>query len=504
MSVQNVSKYRFVVLTMCVTAAFLDYATRTNINNAIVSMVHTSFNSTKNSFVSDYCPIPENHAMLTPNGTSVKHAHLDETFDWDPTTQGAILGAFFYGYIILQIPAGRMAEIFGGKWIVFIGIFGSGVINLLTPVLAKSVGLLIASRVVLGLVQGGVYPAMFTLINVLLKPEEKSIGIGLCHVGGNLGSVAAATLTGYMSQHIGWKSSFYTLGATGVVWTAVWYFVVDDVKSLNAHVKSQSDDTKSEAENIGTKTIDPDGEKWKEMKEPSPSLLDVPWMKIMKNVPIVACIFGRFGASLAYLTLQTKLPGYLKDILHIEPSMNGLLNALLYASTCLSMIGGSYLSEIFIKRAWLSRTNTRKAFTGMGLLVCCISFCIVPSAGCNTILIMILLVISISSYGLTAGGDMIIPAEMSRMYPSTIYSLCNTWANVAGTVTPIAIGSVLNKATDGSGLKQQWDMVFYSVAILVTVTTFVFVVWTSAEYQDDIDCCCRKGESVKIAEKGKV
>ena len=87
MSEVEVSKYRFVLVVLCVTAAFLDYATRVNINNAIVSMVHTSLNSTKNSFVSDYCPIPESHPILTVNGTVQEHVLLDETFDWDPTTQ---------------------------------------------------------------------------------------------------------------------------------------------------------------------------------------------------------------------------------------------------------------------------------------------------------------------------------------------------------------------------------------------------------------------------------
>ena len=87
MSQTEVSKNRFVLLGLCITAAFLGYVTRVNINNAIVSMVHTSFNSTKNSFVSDYCPIPRSHPVLNVNGTAQGHVLLDETFDWDPTTQ---------------------------------------------------------------------------------------------------------------------------------------------------------------------------------------------------------------------------------------------------------------------------------------------------------------------------------------------------------------------------------------------------------------------------------
>ena len=37
-------------------------------------------------------------------------------FDWDPETQGLILGCFFYGYAFSHVPGGVLAERYGGKW----------------------------------------------------------------------------------------------------------------------------------------------------------------------------------------------------------------------------------------------------------------------------------------------------------------------------------------------------------------------------------------------------
>ena len=109
----------------------------------------------------------------------------------------------------------------------FFGIFTSGLVNLLTPLLAKSgVGILIAARVLLGIVQGGVYPACFSLVVSWCPKDEKAFGFGLVNVGGNLGAVSAAAITGYLAQHVGWKSSFYTIGTTAVVWTLLWIFLV--------------------------------------------------------------------------------------------------------------------------------------------------------------------------------------------------------------------------------------------------------------------------------------
>jgi len=40
--------------------------------------------------------------------------------------QGHILGAFFYGYILFQIPGARMAEQIGAKWLVVIKLGSNG------------------------------------------------------------------------------------------------------------------------------------------------------------------------------------------------------------------------------------------------------------------------------------------------------------------------------------------------------------------------------------------
>jgi len=71
---------------------------------------------------------------------------------WEKSVQGHILGSFFYGYLVSQIPGGLLAERFGGKWIIagFLGV--STVATLLTPAASRiSFGLLIALRVLCGI-----------------------------------------------------------------------------------------------------------------------------------------------------------------------------------------------------------------------------------------------------------------------------------------------------------------------------------------------------------------
>jgi len=56
---------------------------------------------------------------------------------WHKKIQGHILGAFFYGYLISQIPGGILAERYGGKWVLAGFVCVSTASTLLTPFAAR-------------------------------------------------------------------------------------------------------------------------------------------------------------------------------------------------------------------------------------------------------------------------------------------------------------------------------------------------------------------------------
>lgn len=47
------------------------------------------------------------------------------------------MSAFYIGYVIAHIPGGLLAERFGGKWIVALGILLMGVFNAMTPIVVE-------------------------------------------------------------------------------------------------------------------------------------------------------------------------------------------------------------------------------------------------------------------------------------------------------------------------------------------------------------------------------
>jgi len=61
-------------------------------------------------------------------------------FNWDPQTQGIVLGAFYYGYAATQIISGTVAQKIGGKLLILVGLSWMSLLTLLTPVITTAGG----------------------------------------------------------------------------------------------------------------------------------------------------------------------------------------------------------------------------------------------------------------------------------------------------------------------------------------------------------------------------
>jgi len=93
----------------------------------------------------------------------------DGPFVWEKRIQGHVLGAFFYGYLISQIPGGILAERYGGKWVLTGFVCLSTVGTLLTPVAARlSFVPLILLRILCGIGSVGSFTYLFYFVNSII------------------------------------------------------------------------------------------------------------------------------------------------------------------------------------------------------------------------------------------------------------------------------------------------------------------------------------------------
>ena len=96
---------------------------------------------------------------------SVVDSHGYIRFCWRESEKNLLLGSFFYGYVVLQIAGGSLAEKFGTKLVLALSVFLASVLSLLTPVVAKwNLTALIVLRIAQGLFEGVTYPSLPPMI----------------------------------------------------------------------------------------------------------------------------------------------------------------------------------------------------------------------------------------------------------------------------------------------------------------------------------------------------
>ncbi|KAK7475883.1 hypothetical protein BaRGS_00032851, partial [Batillaria attramentaria] len=212
---------------------FVVYCLRVNLSVALVAMVNST--SSANDSDNDECP------DSTPNNASTSAASTGE-FDWDENTQAVILGAFFYGYVVTQVPGGWLAGRFGGKKLFGFGVLCTSLLTLVTPVAARAgVPYFIAVRVLEGIGEAVTFPAMHAMWGVWAPIYERSRLVAIPLSGSQLGTVFAMPLSGLLCQYGfagGWPSVFYVFGALGCVWFVVWMVLVHDSPSQHPRISA--------------------------------------------------------------------------------------------------------------------------------------------------------------------------------------------------------------------------------------------------------------------------
>lgn len=156
---------------------------------------------------------------------------------------GYIFSAFVLGYALFQAPGGRLADSFGPRRTLTIGIFWWGIFTALTaavPVgLTHALVLLLAIRFTLGAGEAVVYPSLNRLVAEWIPSEERGRANGLIFAGVGAGAGITPPLIIYVMQHYGWRWSFYVSAAIGIAAALGWFLLARDKPSDHPLVQAE-------------------------------------------------------------------------------------------------------------------------------------------------------------------------------------------------------------------------------------------------------------------------
>ena len=144
-------------------------------------------------------------------------------------SQTALLGSlFFLGYFFFQVPGIAYARRTSASRLVFYSLILWGILAALTGVI-REFWLLAIDRLLLGVAESLIFPAMLILITNWFTREERSRANAILILGNPITVLWMSAATGYLIKAVGWQMAFVIEGLPSVLWAFVWFFVVRDL-----------------------------------------------------------------------------------------------------------------------------------------------------------------------------------------------------------------------------------------------------------------------------------
>ncbi|UCB43216.1 MAG: MFS transporter [Dehalococcoidales bacterium] len=136
--------------------------------------------------------------------------------DLSYTTAGSVLSAFQVTSGISQLPAGWLADRFGVRLAVVIGISGVAVAGLMIG-LSHSFVALIAFLVIAAILGGGYHPAASAAVSASVSPENRGRALGLHLIGGSSAFWIVPLIATPIAATWEWRSSFVVLSIPTII-----------------------------------------------------------------------------------------------------------------------------------------------------------------------------------------------------------------------------------------------------------------------------------------------
>jgi ACS family glucarate transporter-like MFS transporter len=155
---------------------------------------------------------------------------------------GKVFSAMLAGYALFQTVGGHLADRYGPRRVLTIGVVWWGIFTALTALvpahIANALWLFVAVRFFLGAGEAVIYPAANKFVASWIPVRERGIANGWIFAGVGAGAGLAPPLITYLMVHYGWRSSFWVCAVIGLLAGAVWFIAARDTPGEHPRVSA--------------------------------------------------------------------------------------------------------------------------------------------------------------------------------------------------------------------------------------------------------------------------
>jgi ACS family glucarate transporter-like MFS transporter len=323
----------------------------------------------------------------------------NEQFEW-------IASVFAFSYGVFEIPSGLWGDRFGEKKVLVRIVLWWSLFTAFTGMVTGFASLVVV-RFLFGAGEAGAYPNSAIAVKKWFDVKELGRAQAFIWMASRIGGAITPFVVVPMQIHFGWRATFYTLGAIGLIWVLIWWLVYEEPKEeqpLNQPREKMS---------------------WKELGT-------------NRNFWLLLVIYYCYASGVFFFI--SWLPKYLHNGLGISEqnlTYSASLPFLLAAAGC--WFGGS-ISDALVKKIgmdWGRRIVPMIGLSISGMVM------IGATITANTTLAVILLALGLAFMDLTAPVAWAIAIGIAGKNSGAVTGAMNTSGLLAGTITSAAVGYVI-------------------------------------------------------------
>jgi ACS family hexuronate transporter-like MFS transporter len=344
--------------------------------------------------------------------------------------------AFLISYACLYAIGGRMLDLLGTRrGYLFIMLWWSLACAL--HGLAKGFAWLLAMRFLLGMGEGGAFPAATRVVAEWVSAPKRATAMGIINAGTAVGSVLAPPLIGAVLLHGNWRAVFFMAGGAGLLWV-LWWTVL--YPKDGDSVRAGTPDTPQLARNIS-------------------------FRQLVSIRSVQALVLAKFMSDSAWFFLLFWLPKYLYDAREFDIRRVTYYAWIPYAASGLGSVLGGWLSSR-IQLSGRSIDVARKLVLGVNAAM-------MPAVMLVTLVpvkyALVLFSIAFFSQQSWSGIIMTIPADIFPLSTvGTVAGLIGFGGSIGGAIFGLIAGALLGH---GFGYGTLFTIVgtFHVIGFLVLV-----------------------------------
>jgi sugar phosphate permease len=363
------------------------------------------------------------------------------------TELGIAFSAFNYSYAAFQLVGGWIADRYGARWTLAVCALVWAVTTLLTGAVT-GLAPLFAVRLVLGMGEGATLPAATRAMSRWMAASARGIAQGITHSASRLGAAVTAPVVAILITTLSWRWSFVVLASLSALWAVLWaWFYRDDPRAHGSF---------TEAELAALPATTP---RQPERQRP------VPWGPLVaRMMPTMIVYFCMGWTGWLYVTW---MPSLFLNNYGLDLKSSALFSSGTFFAAMIGDTVGGVVSDWLLHRTG-SRQIARSALIAVCMVLSLLS--LVP------VLIMHQLVVGALGFTLSyfflesAISPMwTVSMDVAPEYAGTASALMNAAGAVAGILSPIAFGSIVD-------LTGSWTMPF-AASIGLLLVGVVTTIW---------------------------